>query len=239
VRSLRRGTPAPEFVLGAVAALSFSFFIYSALRQRVEPNWPAPAYIPAVTLLAAARWSERGEKWFRAGVGLAAALSLLIYAQAVAPILPLAPRKDPIARAFGWQELTSSAVILAHAVSDTTGHSTWLAADRYQEASELAFQAPGRAETFALNIAGRPNQYDLWPHFPDRAKRGDNMVLVLDDDATVHEAIRELTPFFVVVEKGELVTMRRGRGEIGTRRLWVLIGWRGGWPKPDGPTVGG
>src|SRR5207249_3926922 len=53
-RSLRRDAPGARFVLAVVALVSFGFFVYSALRQRVEPNWPAPAYIPAIALLAAA-----------------------------------------------------------------------------------------------------------------------------------------------------------------------------------------
>jgi len=72
-RSLRREADDARFVLAMVAAASFSFFIYSALRQRVEPNWPAPAFVPAIVLLATATWGVSGERWFRAGVVLAAA----------------------------------------------------------------------------------------------------------------------------------------------------------------------
>ncbi|HMA24440.1 MAG TPA: glycosyltransferase family 39 protein, partial [Gemmatimonadaceae bacterium] len=53
-RSLKRRATDTQFVLATVALVSFAFFIYSALRQRVEPNWPAPAYIPAIVLLATA-----------------------------------------------------------------------------------------------------------------------------------------------------------------------------------------
>ena len=59
----RRGATSVRFVLGVVASLSFVFFIYSAIRQRVEPNWPAPAYIPAIVLLAAAPWARAASKW--------------------------------------------------------------------------------------------------------------------------------------------------------------------------------
>ena len=101
-----------------LALVSFAFFIYSAVRQRVEPNWPAPAYIPAIVLIATASWSERGFKWLKAGVGLAARDVALIYAQALAPILPIKPSKDPIARAFGWRELAALADARAIATGD-------------------------------------------------------------------------------------------------------------------------
>ena len=223
-----------RFVLALVASVSFGFFVYSALRQRVEPNWPAPAYIPAIVLLASVEWSERGGKWLRGGVRFAAAMSLVIYAQSLAPILPLPAPKDPIARAFGWDDVSRRANAAARAATAETHAATWLGGDRYQEASELAFQSPGHPETYSTNLSGRPNQYDLWPRFSDRARPGDNLVLVLDDsdEGNPHEAIRALMPHFAEARRGELVTLRRGAGVIGARRVWTLIGWRSTWLAP-------
>src|SRR5262249_4337118 len=82
----RRGQ---QFKLAIVVLVSFGFFVYSGVRQRAEPNWPAPAYIPAIALLAAAEWRSSGAKWLRGGVLLAAAMSALIYVQALTPILPI------------------------------------------------------------------------------------------------------------------------------------------------------
>jgi 4-amino-4-deoxy-L-arabinose transferase-like glycosyltransferase len=229
-RRVRDGAAPARFVLAMVAALTFVFFIYSAIRQRVEPNWPAPAYIPAIVLLATASWGERGRKWLTAGLWFAAAMSLLIYVQAIVPILPLAPAKDPIARAFGWRELTVAADREVQAATDSTQHRTWLGGDRYQEASVLAFYDPSHPETFATNLSGRPNEYDLWPRFRNRAQVGDNLVLVLDDSQAPPGPIVALAPYFAQVAPAALVTLRRGSGEIGTRRIWRLTGWRGGWP---------
>lgn len=233
--SLKTEKSGARFVLAMVAALSFVFFIYSAIRQRVEPNWPAPAYIPAIVLLATTSWSARGEKWFKAGVWFAAVMSALIYVQGVVPILPLKPAKDPIARAFGWRELTVAADREVQAATDSTQRHTWLAGDRYQEASILAFYDPAHPATFATNISGRPNQYDLWPRFPNLAQRGDNLVLVLDDSQEMPDEIAKLAPFFDRADRAALVSLRRGSGEIGARRIWRLSGWRGGWPDARPP----
>jgi 4-amino-4-deoxy-L-arabinose transferase-like glycosyltransferase len=221
-----------RFVLAMVAAVSFGFFVYSALRQRVEPNWPAPAYIPAVVLLAVTEWKERGRKWLAGGVVLAAVLSAVIYAQGFAPILPIAPRKDPIGRAFGWRDVADSADAAAEAASRETASPSWLGGDRYQEASELAFQIAGNPTAFAVNLSGRQNQYDLWPGFRDLAHRGDNLVLVVDDspEGTPHDAVKALMPHFTQSRRGALVALTRGAGVIGTRRVWTLLGWRGTWP---------
>jgi 4-amino-4-deoxy-L-arabinose transferase-like glycosyltransferase len=233
-RDGRRGNDRTDirFVLGVVTVVSFGFFIYSALRQRVEPNWPAPAYIPAIVLLATTAWGTAATRWLRIGVGFAAFMSLVIYVQGLVPILPLAPRKDPIARAFGWKEMTAQANAAVTAIGNETRAATWLAADRYQEASALAFYSPNHPTVFSTNLSGRANQYDLWPGFSDRAKVGDNLVLVVDDsdERNPHEAVRSLTPHFAEVRRGDLVSLRRGAGEIGTRRVWTLVGWRGTWP---------
>jgi len=229
-RSLRRGADGARFVLAMVALVSFGFFVYSAVRQRVEPNWPAAAYIPAIPLLAAATWSRAGERWFRAGLALAGAMSLLIYAQGLAPVLPIAPRRDPIGRAFGWREVTRVADSTAAAITASTGRPTWLGGDRYQKATELAFNDARHPATFATNLSGRVNQYALWPGFADVARMGDNLVMVLDDSSDEPGPVSALRPFFGGVERGALVELRRGSGVITTRRMWVLQGWRGGWP---------
>jgi 4-amino-4-deoxy-L-arabinose transferase-like glycosyltransferase len=221
-----------KYVLAVVALLSFGFFVYSALRQRVEPNWPSPAYIPAIALLATASWGVTARKWLRAGIVFAGVMSVVIYAQGVAPVLPLAPRKDPIARAFGWREMTTVADGVMQSTTSAASAATWLAGDRYQEASVLAFYTPSHPRVFSTNLSGRPNQYDLWPRFPDVAHRGDNLVIVLDDsdEGSPHAAIKALSPFFDEARRGPLASLRRGSGEIGTRRVWTLVGWHGGWP---------
>jgi 4-amino-4-deoxy-L-arabinose transferase-like glycosyltransferase len=225
-RSLSRRSDEKRFMLATIALVSFVFFVYSATRRRVEPNWPAPAYIPAVVLLATMPLGVAAKKWFTAGVVLAAAMSALIYVQSVVPVLPIKPAKDPIARAHGWADVARR----ADSIATASGGTTWLGGDRYQEASELAFHTAARP-TFAVNLAGRPNQYDLWPRFPEVARVGDNLVLLVDDDDRgVHGSVKMLTPFFGEARRSELVELKRGDAVIGTRRVWVLTGWRGGWP---------
>ena len=231
-RSFDRAATDAERVLGVVALVCFGFFVVTAFRQRVEPNWPAPAYVPAIALLASRPKTRPRELWVRAGVGLAGLMSLAIYVQGLTPVLPVAPSRDPVARAFGWSDLARFAYSTSNSVHATTGSTAWLGADRYQEAAELALQVPAHPTTFATNLSGRANQYDLWPRFPDLARPGDALVLIVDESAEPHAAIARLTPYFTTIERGPLVVLRRGSGggEIGRRRVWTLVGWRGGWP---------
>lgn len=230
-RAFRAAATDAERVLGGVAALTFLFFVYTAIRQRVEPNWPAPAYIPAIVLVSIWGPSSRGAGWVRAGIALGVVMCLAIYAQGLAPILPLAPPRDPVARAFGWTDLARAVDSTEKASARSLGGATvWIGADRYQEAAELALLSPGQPTSFATNLSGRANQYDLWPRFPDVARPGDALILVVDESEAPHAAVTKLAPYFESAQRGALVVLRRGTGEIGRRRVWTLFGWRGDWP---------
>jgi Dolichyl-phosphate-mannose-protein mannosyltransferase len=229
-RSFDQTATDSERVLGVVALVCFAFFVVSAIRQRVEPNWPATAYVPAIVLLARRLRTRRREVWIRVGVALAGLMSLAIYVHGLTPILPIAPARDPVARAFGWSDLSRAADSTSHAVHAATNAPVWIGADRYQEAAELSLNSPAHAATFATNLSGRANQYDLWPRFPDMARPGDALVLVVDESDDPHAAVARLTPYFASIERGQLVVLSRGSGEIGRRRVWTLVGWRGGWP---------
>ena len=145
-------------------------------------------------------------------------------------------RRDPIARSAGWDALARAVEVARdsvrrHALGD--GVVAHVGADRYQDASELAFHLRGHPTTFSLNLGGRANQYDLWPGFPERARAGDALVLALDDTEEPHPTVRRLEPFFTALRRGALVELRARRGVVARRRLWTLVGWTGGWPSRE------
>jgi hypothetical protein len=232
LRAFRRAASDAAFVLAVIAAFTFLFFCYSATRQRVEANWPAPAYIPAIPLLAAMVTAAKLRSWFRAGIGLAGVMSLVIYLHAAFAILPLPPRKDPVARAAGWDALGRAVEHVKESDSVSSGASVWVAGERYQDASELAFHLPSHPTTFSLNFASRSNQFDLWPGFRQRARVGDDLVLALDESTAEHPIIRSLGPYFRSVNRDTLVVLRGLHGTVTYRRVWVLHHWSGGWPAP-------
>lgn len=232
VAKMLRPRVGPErWMLAVVTTVFFAFFVYSALRKRVEANWPAPAYVGGVILFACYKWSEVSKRWRAAGIGLAGVLSLAVYLHALQPIVPVPPPKDPVARAFGWREV-AQATQRATFAPLPAGAKSHVAADRYQEASQIAFWLPTHPETFALNLGGRPNQYDLWPGFRDRAHVGDRLIVALDETPDgVPQTIAVLNTHFSSILRGELVEMERGNGTIGLRRIYTLDGWKGTWPR--------
>jgi len=229
-RALRRPKSDAHYLLAVVALTCVGMFAVSAIRRPVEANWPALAYIPAVPLLALTDWGDVARKWLRWGVGLAAVASGVIYAQSVAPVLPLPARRDPVARSAGWGQLADSVTAARRALAADSVH-TWVAGDKYQDASELAFRLPERPATFSLNLSSRPNEYDLWPGFRLLAHVGDDLIVVLDEVPAPHHTAVVLAPHFRSVEKGSLVPLRRSDGDVATyRRVWILRGWKGTWP---------
>ena len=224
--NLRRRTDDVRFLLAVVATGSWVFFVYSASRRAVEANWPAPSYVPAIALLAALASSPARDRWLRRGIGLAAFLVAVLYVHALYPVLPLPARRDPVARAVGWDSLAAR----VEAARRTLGARTSVGADRYQDVSELAYHLPGRPTAYCMCLSGRHNQYELWPTFPSVAMLGDNLVLALDETPGAHDTALRLTPHFGAVTRGELAPLLRGEDTVSVRRIWLLTDYLGGWP---------
>jgi hypothetical protein len=179
-----------------------------------------------VALLAVDARSWASDKWLRRGIGLAAVLVGVLYLHALVPILPLPARRDPIARSAGWSDLAAR-------VDEARGAPSArviIGAERYQDVSELAYHAAGRPHAVCTCLAGRRNQYELWPGFTESASRGDTLVLALDERPGVHEAVTRLEPYFDRVTRGVLAPLTRRGDTVTVRRVWVLAGYRGGWP---------
>ncbi|MEP6731380.1 MAG: glycosyltransferase family 39 protein [bacterium] len=225
-RTLRRPSDDARAMLAIVAVGSWVFFAYSAMRRSVEPNWPAPSYVPGIALLAALATTPARDRWIRRGIGLAAVLVVVIYVHALVPILPLPARRDPVARSAGWAGVAERVEVARLAM----GPRTFAGADRYQDVSEMAYHLPGRPEVFCACIFGRRNQYDLWPGYANLARAGDNLVLLLDESPDMHGTAKALAPYFATVTRGALVPQLRGTDTVSVRRIWALAGYRGGWP---------
>ncbi|HEY9514350.1 MAG TPA: glycosyltransferase family 39 protein [Gemmatimonadaceae bacterium] len=231
-RALVRGTPR-QTLLAVVAATVFLFCCVSALARPAEANWQAIAYVPATVLLATYSGGRIWRGWLGAACALGATFVVLLYLQAFSPFLPIAAGRDPTARGVGYDVLAASVAQAASTAgrSVNAGHSTWIAANRYQDASELAFHLAEHPLTFSLNIASRPNQYDLWPSFARHARAGDDLVIALPVPHSgadqVDPVIQVLRPHFGRTRLWSTVRITRGRDTLLVRRIWVLGDYRG------------
>ena len=236
-RALRRRDDPVRTTLAIIAAVTWLAFAVSALRSAVEPNWQAPAYFSAIVLAASYEGGERWRRLVRNACVAGGAMTLLIYAHMIVPIVPINIAHDPTVAGFGWDTLAArvDAARRAPFTSATTASAAWIGGERYQEASELAFHLNDHPVAVTVDVHGRPNQYDLWPQFSQRARAGDRLVLVLglytlpDNDPV----IAALKPHFATVALREVVALRRGAVVRAWRRVWVLDGWRGSWPRAE------
>lgn len=229
-----------RLVLGVACALPLAFFVYSATRRSVEANWPAMAWIAATVLLASdLPHSARARAWLGGGIILAAALSAIVYVHVLFPILPLPAPRDPVAKAHGWDLVAATVQRKRSGVGVGRGapanDAPYIAAERYQDASELAFHLPDHPRVYAFNLTGRANQYDLWSQFKDDAPLGATLILVLDDQRDEPRVIRKLACCFARIDESEGVTLMRGNSIIERKRVWILSGKNDGWPSRDQP----
>lgn len=234
-RALQRRDDPLRTTLAAISALTWLFFVATALRTAVEPNWQAPAYLSAIALAASYGGGVRWRWLLRASCILGGAMTLLIYAQAFSPFVPINIVLDPAASGYGWTTLAAHVDSARRAGPPPAARATWVAGERYQEASELAFHLNDHPVTFAIDVHGRPNQYDLWPSFSQRAHPGDRLVLVLGlyTLAENDPVIAVLKPHFDSIALREVVALRRGSTIRAWRRVWVLDGWHGSWPEAE------
>lgn len=221
-----------RFALAVIGAFCALFFVYSATRRNQEANWPAIAWLPALVLLGAARDGARSA-WERRGAWLAGTLSAVLVLHVLFRIIPLPARRDQVSLAYGWDRLAASVDSARRALERPDGSTPPVAANRYQDASLLAYHLPGQPFVTALNLGGRRNQYDLWPRYTQTAQRGDDLLLVLEiprDTTLLPGPIRRLEGRFGGITAGPVLPLLRGGEPVGRRRLWVLRGWDGTWP---------
>ena len=214
-------------VLAGVAITAFSVFALSALKRNVEANWPAPAYVAGVVVLATVSWTAVSRRWLRWGLSLGGLIIGVILLQAIVQLLPIDPYDDPIGDAHGWDTVAAAA---DGAIVDLRAEGcpqVWVASNRYQETSELAFHLAGQPEVFSLNIDSRTNQYDLWPTFTEVAEPGDCLLFVAPDGGGERLVAERIASVFASSEDlGQVLRMRGERG-VGDTRLHALRGWSG------------
>jgi hypothetical protein len=103
----------------------------------------------------------------------------------------------------------------------------WLAAEKYQDASELAWWVPGHPEIFSINTGSRPNQYDFWPQLSDSARAGSSLILVgpadgADSAIAANPGLTELLPRYHQVTLLGIFELGRGGSVRERKRIWLL-----------------
>ena len=225
-RAWRSSARPRERMLAIVATFMFVVFVVSARRRPAEANWPALAYIPAIALLAAAEGTVTWRRWLVAGCALGALMVAGTYVQAVAPVIPIAARKDPMARNAGFRKLGSRVTIVRDSLL-LLRKSPLVAAQKYQDASELAYWIFDRPQVFSVNTGYRANQYDLWPPLRDAARPGSSLILIgpadgPDSSLAMNPGLSALAPHYHQVTLLGVIELGRGGSVRERKRIWLL-----------------
>ena len=220
------------------------------LRAKAQLNWPAPAYFTLMVLVAyylSTRLRDR-TSWrpWRAWFYPAVAFGLLMMPVAhnfevVYPLISWADRTitrplfgtglairqlDPTVKLRGWEELG------AHVSGqvERLGPGTFILAEDYQAASELAFYVPGQPRTYYMgsylwNEPKRQSQFDVWP---DRSlDPAQNPALVGRNAVYVGWFKPDLWDAFEAVDELPLLDIERRGVKIRSFRVYRCYNFRG------------
>lgn len=150
----RRGDSAAA-LLAALVLPGAALFLWQATGSRVQGNWPAILY-PAAALAAAGLLGGWWRRWRGPALALGAALTAVVYVQAMAAPVPLPRRNDPtLARLGGWEEFAAGVEAARRAAG-----AAFVAAEEYGLAAELAFRLPAGVPVVAMDPA-RWRLFDL------------------------------------------------------------------------------
>jgi 4-amino-4-deoxy-L-arabinose transferase-like glycosyltransferase len=216
-------------------APTFTLMLALSLRQKVQANWAAPAYITALmaaTAYVAYRWEVLHQGlWKRlllAGAGLVVVLALgttvALHDPALFIRLGLQPGADPLARLKGWRTLARAVETLAA----QRPRAPFLLSDRYQVSSELAFYVRGHPQTYNVNLGRRLNQYDLWDGLP--ALAGHDAIYIQPESAELPQALRAA---FRTCDAGLPVIIAELGRELKRFYLFPCMEFSGMLPQPD------
>jgi 4-amino-4-deoxy-L-arabinose transferase-like glycosyltransferase len=211
-------------------------FALWSLVSKVQANWPAPALFTAA--IAAAGWCTRphGGRAHRTLRNL----NRLVAASIMLPVLALPLLLEPSVlgavrlpvprwlefvpkHVRGWPELGAAVAALAR----RSERPLFIASDRYQIASELAFYVPGQPRTYNINLGRRMNQYDIWGDV-DRLRGQDGVVVTYRMEAPPPE----LQEAFDSLELAEQVTIADHGRPVQRFTLFRGQGFRGVPPRP-------
>ncbi len=147
-------------------------FVFLAMRQDVNPNWPAVFYLSAFVLGAHhALQSTSLRRWLDLGLKLGGAVVLFIYL--IAPLIPVLGWKghkkfDPFVSMRGWDEAGLLVGRLYEKVPDPA-HTFVFVLDHRHNASQMAFHMPQHPRVYRWSPEGKiESQYEVWQQGDDK-----------------------------------------------------------------------
>lgn len=215
-------------------------FTLLAMRQEINPNWPAVFYIPGFVLAAA--WFEgqiTGEiapRWKKWSLWVGCVFSAAVYVLALA--IPAVGWKghntlDPFAFLRGWKDMGAEVGTYLSKVPRPDKTFIVVLGHRYN-AAEMAFYIPGQPTTFRWEPDGKiMSQYEIWPAPTDRIG-WDALIVYPDSEKGKLELSYFIRRFFASYEKQGDVHIDIGHGRALDSQIFFCADMKE-WPpsKPE------
>lgn len=221
-------------LFSAPALMVFSLL---AMRQSINPNWPAVYYLSGVIVVAAALqgrspvWPRVSwQRWLKPTTITAFLVTVLAYAAPMAMGLfglEGHAKLDPFARIRGWREAGEAAGRF-YAGAPTPEKTFFLVLGHRENASQLSFYTPQHPPVYRWQeVEMISSQYELWPRANEERMGGDALIFVPDGRGLAKSMARS---FETVEKKGE-INIPIGNDKSRSYNVYLgrnLISW----PKP-------
>ena len=175
--------------LSAASIIPFLYFIYQCSKTMVQPNWPVFLYFPAFLLsfLLIYRLFDISKNKtrkiivyfyglsFLTGIMFSVIIFISPYYIPIGKLFNLKVSRSPLRDMLGWKKMAEDADFILNKYKKDR---LLIAARRFQTASELAYYAKGKPQTYSFNYFIRSNEYSLWDNFKN--KKGRNFLYVID-----------------------------------------------------------
>ncbi|MHB2016284.1 MAG: ArnT family glycosyltransferase [Candidatus Xenobia bacterium] len=178
---LTRRNDARYLFLGSFCAGILGFFVLMSFRTRIGGHWPFPGYftlLAGLALVFQETTSRTYRRTLQAGLALAAALTMLIFAIVIDPQIIFsavnafkihadginkgqAVQSNELAEIYGYQEAAQQVQRVQQEMAAV--HPTFVFTDSYTLSSALAFYSDVDTHVALGSVMGR--EYTRWDHF--------------------------------------------------------------------------
>ena len=178
-----------------------------SLRARVQPNWIAPAVLPAIALMAITLQDRK--KWLTAGIAIGLTVVVLghetrLISEITGFSLPM--KLDPLRRVRGWKSAAETVEAERQRLA-SEGNSVFVIGDHYGVTSLLTFYTPaakaaatGAPMIYCISADEPANQFYFWPGYS--ARQGEDAIFVQKTDEPRPPPHRLQQEFEVVSDLG-------------------------------------
>jgi 4-amino-4-deoxy-L-arabinose transferase-like glycosyltransferase len=239
-KNKKESTNAKRFLL-AFAFPMLALCFWTALRSKMEANWPAPLHLAGLMAVAVG-FATAWERKKRLGILVCVLLSLFIQSIILFPewigrtFSPLDGKTIGIklCEPYNWDDM-ATLTQAARKQLEAEGKPVLLLGTNYRVNSIVAFHLPDHPKTQALYLGSRLDQYHFWTDI--EGMKGKNAVLYFDHKASDDEkTLKEVQKYFASVTLyGAKSTHRPGfNGPVKEWTVYLCRDFKGYTPQPTG-----